>query len=198
MPQPKGQNPNHPAKGSTTKVEPIRDRKAIARIKKLLEDAPREYCLFTLGINTAYRANELLSIKVYQVKDLQPGDILGVWQRKVKKLRYVIVNQTFVEAISRLLSSRNYSDDDYLFLGQRGVITVPTVSTRVKTWCENAGLRGNYGSHTLRKTWGYWQRKNGAPVPLLMDAFGHSTQQQTLQYLGIQAVEVEELFQLEL
>jgi hypothetical protein len=29
MPFPKGQNPNHPAAGSTIKVEPIRDKKAI-------------------------------------------------------------------------------------------------------------------------------------------------------------------------
>ncbi len=36
MPFPKGQNPNHPTAGSTIKVEPIRDKKAIARIKKIL------------------------------------------------------------------------------------------------------------------------------------------------------------------
>ena len=76
MPFPKGQNPNHPAAGSTIKVEPIRDKRAIARIKKILVDRPRDLCLFTLGINTAYRANELLSLKVGQVKNLQAGDVL--------------------------------------------------------------------------------------------------------------------------
>ena len=56
-------NPNHPKKGSAIKVEPIRDKKAIDRIKKQLRDSPRDLCLFILGINTAYRANELLAIK---------------------------------------------------------------------------------------------------------------------------------------
>ena len=73
-----------------------------------------------------------------------------------------------------------------------------SVSTMVKQWCAEAGLSGNYGSHTLRKTWGYWQYKYGRPVPLLMEAFGHATQQQTLAYLCIQAYEVQALFDMEL
>jgi len=64
---------NHPKKGATIKVEPIRDLKAIKRIKKILTDKPRDLCLFTFGINTAYRANELLSIKVCEVSHLQVG-----------------------------------------------------------------------------------------------------------------------------
>jgi len=44
------QKRNHPAKGSSIKVEPIRDRRAIADIKALLKDNPRNLCLFTLGI----------------------------------------------------------------------------------------------------------------------------------------------------
>ena len=193
-----GRNPNHPPLGSSIKVEPIRDRKAIARIKKLLEDTPRDYCLFTLGINTAFRANELLSIRAGQVKYLNPGEVLALKQSKTKKYRQVIVNRTAYEALQLLLEARLYSDDDYLFTGQRGLLTVPTVSTMVKTWCKNAGLKGNYGSHTLRKTWGYWQRMREAAIPLLMEAFGHATQQQTLSYLCIQAQEVEEMYQMEL
>ena len=68
MPFPKGQNPNHPAAGSTIKVEPIRDKKAIARIKKILADRPRDLCLFTLSLNTADRAHDLLSLHVMWVR----------------------------------------------------------------------------------------------------------------------------------
>ena len=70
MPLKKEENPNHPLKGSTIHVEPIRDKTAIKRIKKLLRDHPRDLCLFTLGINTAFRANELLSLQVNQVEHL--------------------------------------------------------------------------------------------------------------------------------
>ncbi len=57
-------NPNHPEKGSSIKVEPIRELRDIRSIKKLLADNPRNLCLFTLGINTNLRASDLLSITV--------------------------------------------------------------------------------------------------------------------------------------
>lgn len=67
----------------------------------------------------------------------------------------------------------------------------------VKTWCQHVGLKGKYGSHSLRKTWGYWQRlERGTAIPLLMEAFGHATQQQTLAYLGIQAEEIAQIYEL--
>ena len=65
----------------------------------------------------------------------------------------------------------------------------------VKAWCAAEGLTGNYGSHTLRKTWGYFQlRRANAPIPFLMVAYGHATQQQTLEYLCIESEEIRALF----
>jgi integrase len=192
-------NDNHPKKGSTIRVEPIRDKRAIYRIKKFLEDRPRDYCLFVVGINTAFRANELLSIKAKQVMYLQPGDHLDVKQSKTGKYRRVTLNRSAHEAIQKLLESKTFEPDDYIYSGKRGLLTVSTVSTMVKEWCRDAGLRGNYASHTLRKTWGYWQRiDRGTSVPLLMEAFGHATQRQTLDYLGIQAEEISEIYEMEL
>jgi integrase len=195
-------NPNHPVKGATIKVEPIRDKRAIARIKTQLHHQPRNLCLFVLGINTAYRAGELLAIKVGQVRDLQPGAVLECKQTKTGKYRSVVLNQAAYQAIQTWLRSpqgQQLTDADYLFTGKRGVLTVSTVSTLVKTWCQTAGLRGNYGSHTLRKTWGYWQRQERhTPIPLLMEAFHHATQRQTLAYLGITTDEIAAIYDLEL
>lgn len=196
-------NPNHPKKGSTTKVEPIKDIKEIKRIKKLLEDKPRDLCLFTLGINTAYRANELLSINVDQVDYLQAGDILDLKQSKQQKHRPTTINNTAVEAIDNWLRHHpNPSKNAPLFWSPKTdqALTVPSLSKLVKLWCRYAGLRGNYGSHTLRKTWGYHrlrENKKLAPhmvLPVLMTAYGHSSQQQTLDYLCIQSDEVSDLY----
>jgi len=194
------QSDNHPQKGSCIKVEPIRDLKAIKRIKHYLSDKPRDFCLFTLGINTAYRANELLSVRVCDIAHLQAGDVLELKQSKVNKYRGVTVNKNVVNAVTDLLSVHDYASEDCLFYSQHAaVLTVSAVNRLVKRWCSDNGLKGNYGSHTLRKTWGYHQRKQkNAPMPLLMEAFGHSTQKQTLDYLGIQAQEIQELYELEL
>jgi|GEM_PF-1644240 len=57
MPFLKGENPHRPAPGSVLKVEPIRDRMAIGRIKKMLRDHPRDLCLFVLGMNRGSSSN---------------------------------------------------------------------------------------------------------------------------------------------
>jgi len=193
----KGENPNHPEPGSHIVVEPIRSKQAIKRIKKLLENNPRNYCLFVFGINTAYRAKELLKVKVGQVRDLVPGDTINL-KTKTKKYRRVALNPAVIEAIQKLIATREFDDDEYLFQSQRGEnrpIGVDTLSYYVKSWCKNAGLKGNYASHTLRKTWGYWQRvANNTQIPILMRAFGHATQQQTLSYLGIQEQEINDIY----
>jgi integrase len=97
-------NYNHPKKGACIKVEPIRDLGAIAAIKHHLCDQPRNFCLFTLGINTAYRASELLSLKVGQVDHLRVGDRLDVKQRKTQKYRAVTLNNNGYDAIQNWLT----------------------------------------------------------------------------------------------
>ncbi len=200
MPQGDTQAQNHPKRGSALKVEPIRNREAIVRIKTTLRSqCPRNYCLFTLGINTAYRACELLSLTVGQVAHLRTGDLLEVMQTKTHKYRAITLNNTATEAITFWLVAHpaSGSPDAPLFLSRRSrkSLCVSALNRLVKQWCHEAGLPGAYGSHTMRKTWGYFQRtENNTPVPLLMVAYGHETQTQTLDYLGIQDTEVRDLY----
>ncbi len=79
-------NFNHPIKGSSIKVDPIRSLEAISAIKSVCADSPRDLCLFTFGINTAYRAGEILSLKVGQVEHLEVGDRLEIKQSKNRKV----------------------------------------------------------------------------------------------------------------
>lgn len=193
----KPQNHNRPAKGSSIKVVPIRDRSAIKRIKKLLDRQPRNLALFTLGINVAFRANELLALNVDDVAHLAAGDVLDLKQKKTKKYRAVIINKTAHHAIQQWLAVRPDSDSPALFpsrLGER--LTVPSVHRLVKMWCKHVGLRGNYGSHTLRKTWGFMQREAGVSETLISEAYGHGSVMQTRAYLGVQSEEVASLYEL--
>jgi integrase len=195
----KGQNYNRPDKGDMIKVEPIRKKKDIENIKKLLAENPRDSSIFSLGINTNLRASDLLRIKVGQVRDLKPGDEIALKERKTSKSRRISLNKACVQAVQRLLASRPYADEDLLFTGQRGPLTVPSVHRLVKGWCRSINLRGNYGSHSLRKTWGYHQRVTfGTDIPRLMVCFNHSTQRQTLDYLCIQPEEIKNVYENEL
>jgi integrase len=195
----KGTNYNHPQKGSTIKVEPIRSLEDIEKTKKLLEGKPLYYAAFIVGINTNLRASDLLSIKVSQVIDLEPMGEITLTEKKTGKHRRINLNASCVSAIKYLLGFKRTRNDKYLFTGQRGRITVECLNQVIKKVCKEAGLVGNYGSHTLRKTWGYHQRVTfGAQLPELMEAFNHSSQRQTLAYLGIQPEEIKRLYEHEI
>jgi len=189
-------NKNHPPKGSQIKVEPICKTKDINLIKKFLSNKPRDLALFILGINTNLRASDLLRLTVGQVKYLKEGDALEIKEKKTGKSRRITLNKACADSIKALLNSGEHKDCDYLFKSQRGaVLTVSTVNNMVKSWCKEINLKGNYGSHTLRKTWGYHQRVTfGTDLPRLMVCFNHSTQKQTLDYLCIQADEIKDVY----
>jgi integrase len=184
-------NQNHPKKGAAIKVHPIRDKQHIEAIKTNLSHQPRNYCLFVLGINTAFRANELLSLTIGQVSGLKVGSRLELKQSKTNKYRAVTLNNASYNAIRKWLSRhpRKSKPSAPLFQSQktRATIRVSTLNRLVKSWCSTAGVIENTGSHTLRKTWGYQQRKLGkASIPLLMVAFGHNTDEVQALYFDLE------------
>jgi integrase len=133
------------------------------------------------------------------VSHLKPRDELEIKENKTGKLRRITFNKSVIEAIQRLLASKEFNDEDQLLKGQRGNMVPQTVHTLVKSWCKAINLKGNYGSHTLRKTWGYHQRVNfNVGIPELMVCFNHSTQKQTLDYLCVQAEEIKSVYSNEI
>ena len=195
----KGTNINHPKKGARIKVDPIKNTRDIQSIKKLLKDNPRDHALFVLGINTNLRAIDLLQITAGQVRHLKSMDELVLREQKTGKERRITLNKASIEAIKGLLASRLYQAHEPLFLGRSGALRVPSVNRLVKQWCEAVNLRGNFGAHTLRKTWGYHQRVTfGRNLPELMVCFNHSSQKQTLDYLCIQPEEIRSIYANEL
>ena len=51
--------------------------------------------------------------------------------------------------------------------------------------CKQVGLRGNFGTHSLRKTWGYHARMQGVDLALIMHKLNHESVAYTKRYLGI-------------
>jgi integrase len=193
-------NMNHPKRGSSIAVEPIKSLKAIATIKRLLADSPRDSALFVTGINTALRGGDLLSLTAGEVRAiLADPDGKAKVEAKTGKKRRLTANSAVREALTRLLATREFADEERIFQGQRGPITKQYLWALVKGWCEAINLPGHYGAHTLRKTFGYHQRVTfGVDIPTLMQIFNHSTQKQTLEYLCIQPEEIRSVYANEL
>lgn len=193
---------NHPAKGSSTRVDPIRSEKDIKNIKKLLSDHPRNSCLFTFAINSNLRASDLLRIKVGDVRNLQVGEHFTIKEKKTGKERNISLNRCVHSSIQTLLSTMPDAEDhEPLFQSRKGghALCVPYFSGLVKKWCTSINLRGNYAAHSTRKTFGYIHRtKFNTSVPVLMQMFNHSTQKQTLTYLCIQEADIQETYMKEI
>lgn len=196
-------NPNHPAKGDSTKVDPIKKIKDVQLIKKQLSAKPRNSAIFILGINTNLRGVDLRKMRVGLLRHLKVGDEFNVKEQKTCKHRQININAEVHRAVHRLLETmQDPQDDDFLFQSREGKnkpLAGPYLNNLVKKWCSDANLVGNYGAHTLRKTFGYFQRVYfDVDIPTLMVLFNHGTQRQTLEYLGIQAEEVKNAYMNEI
>jgi integrase len=73
-------------------------------------------------------------------------------------------------------------------------LTTFRVMKMIKSWTDAINLQGNFGAHTLRKTWCYMQRKEfGVSWEVIAKRLNHSNPAITRRYLGIKEEEVEEV-----
>ena len=181
---------NHPQKGDRIKVQPIRCIDDVNRIKSLLGGNARDLALFTLGVNSSLRPSELLQIRVGMVRGIRPGETFDINGKQVT------VNKPIADTIDNLLSAMSgCQDNDYLFQSQKcrhQPIGVSSMHRLVKGWCAEAGLSGNYGSHSLRKTHGYIHRMQfKTELGQLASLFNHTYRRQTIEYLCLPAEELD-------
>ena len=136
---------------------------------------------------------------VRSVDGVVVGDSFSIGkEQKTGKPRLITLNKTVHDAVQALLSTIPEAQDGKpLFQSRKGgkALCVPYLNSLVKSWCAEINLKGNYGSHTLRKTFGYMHRTvHGTDIPTLMQMFNHSSQRQTLDYLGIQPSEIRDAY----
>ncbi|MDD3250528.1 MAG: tyrosine-type recombinase/integrase, partial [Smithellaceae bacterium] len=188
--------PNHPKKGSSTVVDPIRDEKHIKAIRKILSDNQRNHLLFVMGINNGLRTGDLLKLKVMDVRGLKEGDKITIKEGKTGKQNILVINKTVHKVLIQYLMESKLKDDDYLFKSRKGnrPISIQTVNGYLKKWTSEINIKGNYGAHSLRKTWGYFQRKIfGVGFEVLCKRYNHASPAITMRYLGITDREVENI-----
>ena len=192
----KGENYNKPKVGSKITVDPIRRMKDIQAISKLLSDNPRNNLLFVMGTNNGLRTGDLLKLKVGDVKGMKVGDMLIIKEGKTGKRNILVMNKSIHRSLQIYLEALKPMDDDFLFRSRKGskAVTVQCVNNMVKRWTGEINLKGNYGAHSLRKTWGYVQRTvYGVGFEILCKRFNHSSPAITMRYLGIEDKEVQNI-----
>ena len=164
-------------------VQPIRDKNKIEEMKnELLKTGYRNYMMFVMGINTGLRIGDLLKLKVEDVKD--KTHILLKEQKTKKSKRFMINTQLRIE-IDKYI--KNMKTSEYLFQSQKGE-NKPIGRVQAYRILNKAARRidlEEVGSHTLRKSMGYWHYQQYKDVALLQELFNHSAPSVTLRYIGI-------------
>jgi len=179
-------------------VEPIRDVKKILAIKRNLreEKNPRNYLLFVAGVNLALRISDLLSLKVKDILDKQGNikEFIHLKEQKTKRQVKIKLNDTVKEAINYYLEKGKVTDpEQFLFKSLRCNKPLDRVQAwnLINKWCADVGLNGErYGTHTLRKTWGYQARKQGVSIERINEKLGHRSVIVTKRYIGITQEEI--------
>lgn len=207
--------PNNCKTGERQTVYPIKTHKdIIAMANWLYEHKDNKYVLaFTLGINLGLRANELLDLKMNQVfspdgsvrlieDEEDTSDGIDIYQSKTKKHRTVFLNAACEDALEWAFPIKGayLHSEGYLFPSREGgAIQVGTFRKVLKEAAAACGLKQNIGTHTCRKTWGWHQYKYNSEkanldITMLQRAFGHSSPEVTLRYLGITDEEDKALY----
>jgi len=105
-------------------VEPIRDRKKIAQIKNQLRGQRRyrDLLLFVMGINTALRISDLLTLRVEHFLDEKQKIRPRFWIKEQKrgKRQEVVINSSIREILA-----------EYLKQIQKSLEITPTLSSSV-------------------------------------------------------------------
>jgi integrase len=179
-------------------VQPIRDKKKINDMKKVLKaNNVRNYCLFVLGINSGLRIGDLLSLKVADVAEGKKiKDRISLREQKTGKIKDFPIGATSVKALKEYLNETELNSEDYLFKSRKGNGPIG----REQAWrilseaAETVGIADSIGTHTLRKTFGYWAFKSGVDITRIQKLLNHSSPGVTLAYIGITQDELDDVY----
>lgn len=195
--------------------EPIKDIASIDSVINYLitNKRYRDNMLFVVGINFGLRVSDLLRLRFGDLinPDLSFKTTFPILEkktrntRKVKRNRYISINDAVVDAVLLYLRHNPSKLDDYMFRSESNhgsnhnvPLSRMSVDRLMKELGTTLGLTNKMATHTLRKTFAYHQMVMSGNDPrkllLLQKMFGHSSAAQTLDYIGITGEEIEEAY----
>lgn len=205
--------------GVSCEVYPFTTQEEIKAIidvlDKRIEEAPdnnkrqiacRNKMMLLIGMNSSLRASDLIGLKwnFFYDSNGEFKDVNKLQPKKTKKKRKFVkiyFNNAAKKAIENYVKEYPINNmDEYLFKSRQGngSIVEHTLWRIIVEVAAEAGITKNVGSHSLRKTFGYWawhnaEDKNKALV-VLQKLFNHSSTQTTMCYIGLLDTEIEDMF----
>jgi integrase len=169
-----------------SEVEPIRDRDTLDEMKDYLRSkSERNYILFILGINTGMAIADLLKLRV---RDVGGWHIIYKRQKTLHKDRpaqKIKIPSHVKKELNKFI--KNKPKHEYLFksrIGKNKPITRAMAYLIIREAAEECGLEYPVGTHSMRKTWGYFYYEKHNDVAALQREMNHADGSYTLRYIG--------------
>ncbi len=184
-------------------TEPIKDTKELKSLINFYNTKKpntRNYCLIVLGLNTALRISDILSLKwnmIYDFSKKKFKNRIVINEKKTGKTNIVPINKKLLICLQKLFLKLKPQGCDYLFTKHtdRSRPLNRTQAYRiVKQATNECNLTGNISCHSLRKTFGFFAWKQGTQPALLMAIYNHSSYNITQRYLGITQLEKDAIY----
>jgi len=189
--------------GQKTKSDFIEWDKLQTLTQKLERDGDWKFTLLiTIGMYTGLRISDILSLKWFQLLNMEH---IEVTEKKTKKVRKILVNQQLQETVSRISSKLTHlNPDQFIFLNR---FRTKPISSQYVNWklkelvkkYEVVKDNTKIKSHSLRKSFGrrVWENSERSEKGLIMlnEIFNHSNIKTTKIYLGIRDKEIQDVYQ---
>ena len=190
-------------------VQPIKKKKDIKKLTAYLKGTNiRNYAIVVMGMNVLLRAGDLLSLRWNDVLEDENTFKRRIWitEEKTEKTREVRFNDACIEALTlHKKSIKDFNPNEYIFSSRKAnkdgekKLDVKALHRIIKETCRELNIKGNFGTHTLRKTGAYHIytdniASNPTIISYLQKILNHSSQATTLRYIGIEAEEIDNIF----
>ena len=184
-------------------TEPIKDTKELKSLINFYNTKKpnlRNHCLIVLGLNTALRISDILTLKwnmLYDFGRKKFKNRITINEKKTGKTNIIPINKNLLICLQKLFCKIKPQANDYLFT-KRTNRSQPINRTQayriVKKAANECNLTGNISCHSLRKTFGFFAWKQGTQPALLMAIYNHSSYNITQRYLGITQLEKDAIY----
>ena len=164
-------------------VQPIRDWDKIQYILEYLRKTnERNYILFLMGISTGLRIQDILKLRV---RDLKGRTHIIMRENKTKKEKRMLILPSLKKELEWYLADKD--EDDFLIKSRVGMnrpITRGMAYKILQKIAKEFQLK-ELGCHSMRKSFGYHFYQRTKDVALLQKIFNHNDQNVTLLYIGV-------------
>lgn len=170
------------------KVDVIKSKRDIQRIKDvLIKGYYRNYLMFIVGINTGLRISQILSLKISDLFDKEKL-VTTIYFNDIE----YCINGCVQECLSSYIenSEEVFSSNTYIFKSTKGDNPIERSQAYriLNDASKKAGINIKFGTHTLRKTFGYHFYLENKNLKYLQRLFNHSTVNVTADYIGIDKI----------